>query len=291
MKMPINQVICGDALEVLKGFPCESVDCVVTSPPYGTLKSGTFIHNRNLENYDFDEQLPLLLEIIQELHRVLKCGRKFCLNVGDIPFKSVFGMKWVGIPYRIVPQVESLGFDLNETIIWKKIKPRRLRFCGTAPRPPSPVLSNNFEHIFVFRKHGKPDYSYVTRKIKKQSEFRMNTEYIPWRLCVWTFKGHSKKREHQSSFNQELPWRLLKFYSFVDDVILDPFVGSGTTCVAAEKLGRKWIGIDINPEYVEMAKKRLMRECSQKLATFGVDSEAVYKGVGNAFPNSVRLRG
>ena len=187
-----------------------------------------------------------------ELGRIIKSGRHVCWNVQPfLPSKlkkeryhQPLSADTIRIAYRH-------QFMLEHTIIWNKINAVCQRMFGSYPYPPTIIYTPNTEDIHIFRKIGKADLSSKTdeSKITKQ-------EWKEWTLTIWDMPiGYNT--EHTATFPKELPTRLIKLHSFVGDIVFDPFTGSGTTGVACVKTGRKFTGIEIDPEYVEIAKKRI----------------------------------
>ena len=224
-ELPINQIICGDCLEIMPTFPKNCIDLVVTSPPYFNIQKkyqrGTGYHYSK----DFGEPLYIMEDASQELLRILKDDGSFCLNLG-----FSYGETGVLRPFYIVKRLIRQGWICIDVIIWHK----------NNPVPLQGRLTNAFEYIFVFSK--SPVWSF-----KKQINYEHN---------VWTFPVEARIGT-VASFPEELPKKCIEFMSRENDIVLDPFVGSGTTCVVAKKLNRKYIGIDISQECCEVAKRRL----------------------------------
>jgi len=238
MSLPLNQIVCGDCLEVMKEFPDESIGCVVTDPPYNTqrklskpfrdkaktrLSEGEwFIYN------DMSERVYLikLKVIIKELYRILKPSAHLYIFTDWKTLRNLMDI------------LEFSHFCLNDLLVWNK---------------------KHFGIGFYYR----PQVEFILFTSKGRAK-KMTKHNIPNIFSVARLSNSHILTEKPVSIINEL---ILNSTS-KGDLVLDPFVGSGTTCVASQKLGRKWIGIDINPEYVEMAKKRLRRECSQKLTKF-----------------------
>ena len=257
MSLPLNQVLCGDCIEVMKTFPDETIDLVLTSPPYFNEKSYS-----SFETYEaYKDYLRERFYIVAKL---LKNGCRLCVNVGDIHSKMGYHIPLQADIHFILNKILSIKFDT--TIIWNKaLKTAGMTNWGSWRLPSNPCVRTFHEYVLVYRKKGKRLIPSET--IKKESLIPRNL-FFRLTESVWTLPAVTMNKEHPAPFPTELVGNCVRLWSFVDDVVLDPFVGSGTTCVVAQKLGRRWIGIDINPEYVEMAKKRLRRECSQKLSKF-----------------------
>lgn len=254
--METNRLYCGDAAEILRGFPSESIDLVVTSPPYDNLRK---YNNKGQWNHD------KFIEIAKELTRTLKQGGVIVWNVND---KVENGSK-TGTSFRQALYFMDLGLNLNDTMIWKKTNP--------CPQVRQPRYNQVFEYMFIFSK-GKPktfnpimvpckcagqNYDSTCRNIggengRTEKHFSINKEKVADN--VWEFAVAQNKTEHPAVFPIELPLRHIRTWSNENDIVLDPFVGSGTTAIAAKQNNRKYIGIDNNEEYINLAKKRLENE-------------------------------
>ena len=150
----------------------------------------------------------------------------------------------------------KIGFLMRGEIIWNKASSASPSTAwGTWLSASNPVLRDIHEYILIF---SKDTFSRIRRS--KEATIKKE-EFLEWTKSVWTFPAVSANQiGHPAPFPEELPHRLIELYTFKDDVVLDPFVGSGTTCVVANFLGRKWIGFDINPEYIAMSEKRVKKE-------------------------------
>lgn len=250
----MNEIICGDSLNVLVGFPAESVDLVVTSPPYDNL--------RDYEGFSFDFE-----GIAKELVRVLKPGGVIVWVVGDQTIKGSES----GTSFRQALYFKEIGLNLHDTMIYKKRSGRPL----THNR-----YEQEFEYMFVLSK-GKPntvnhlkqkcvkDSGYDTFVARGKEKGNRETRKIlrqEYRIKgnVWEYNtgmnSSSKEKiafEHPAIFPLELASDHILSWSNAGDVVLDPFNGSGTTTKAAHLLERQFIGIDISEKYCEIARKRL----------------------------------
>jgi len=238
--------------------PDESVHLVVTSPPYWQLKDygdprqigfddtyETYINNLNL--------------VWSECHRVLAKGCRLCVNIGDQFARSVYYGRYKVIPIRteIIKFCETVGFDYMGAVIWQKVTTCNTTggatIMGSFPYPRNGILKLDYEFILVFKKYGTAPA--VSKEIKEQS--RLTTE--EWNTFFaghWTIPGE-KQDDHLAMFPQEIPRRLIRMFSFVGDTVLDPFLGSGTTCLAARNLGRNSVGYEINPEFIGTIRAKL----------------------------------
>lgn len=251
-------ILQGDVLEQIEKIDDESINLCITSPPYADIKDYQ-IKNQIGYNQSLDEYFQNLNQVWKECFRVLKPGSRLCINIGD---KYVQTTK--DKPYHIIPLHSILINEINQnlkdfiylgSIIWQKISNTNSSgggaFMGSYPYPRNGIITYNFEYIAIFKKLGKSEIP----KDKLKSKISID-EWKNYFSGIWNFSGE-KQINHIAMFPEELPKRLIKMFSFVGDTIFDPFIGSGTTAVVAEKLGRKWIGIEINPNYVKIAIKQI----------------------------------
>ena len=246
--IPVNSIICGDCLEVMKDWPDNCVDLVVTSPPYYNLKAYSSWNS-------YKDYLEFINYRAKELFRILKVGRHLFWNIQHgIPTK-IEGSAFRNT-YPLTANTEiifmDVGFCFEGLIIWDKgIGGATQKMFGSYPYPPTIIPSFRTEDILLFRKNGKPDLSRKSEvdKISKQ-------EWVTIATNLWRFST-DRSPYHPALFPIQLPLNCLKCWSFTNDIILDPFNGFGTTCLAAKVLGRRYIGIDISEKYCEIARQRL----------------------------------
>jgi len=263
----VNVIIEGRAEEVIPTFPENSVDLIVTSPPYygakmwrslwvnmGFRKSKSDIESEA----EFEKVSNWLSDIWGKCFRILKPAGHLVINTTDVPSGST-GLRWNS--GRAIIDCEKIGFFWREYIIWDKVGKVHLSPGGSAPRPCGILICYNTEYLLVFQKPGQRDYSDLPKEIIEKSK-------LTYKECRWMDTNiwrilparGQKRTSHIAPFPEDIPYRLIKLYSYIDDIVLDPFVGSGTTCVVAKELKRKYIGIDNNKEYVKMARDRLKQE-------------------------------
>jgi len=248
------KLIIGNSREMVE-LADESVDMVVTSPPYISAIDYNRANPENIGNFTGLPYYDMMYDVYSELFRVLKPGRKFCLNVQDIPStEETTGLDLVA--FRSALLCQKVGWELIADIIWDKGRNRAGGTpLGTIPFPASPVILGNYEHIFVFRKPGKPDYSHITPEQREPS--KLTTPEIAESIySVWSIKPELDRR-HPAPYPQELPRRLVKFYSFVGETVLEPFTGSGTTLKVCKELRRNCIGYELEEKYVELIKEKV----------------------------------
>ncbi len=242
----------------------ESIHLVVTSPPYFNAKmySKEPIEGDLGDIHDIEEWFEKISEVWKESYRVLQPGRKAFINIMNLPIRLENGsFKTLNLVGRTIDICEKIGFIFKRDIIWHKTNSVRAHF-GTYPYPGGILINNAHEFILEFEKperKGFNKYSHLTEEQKEQSKLDKEFWISIKKSDVWVMKpeGSGDRRSHVAPFPYELPYRLIKAFSFVGETILDPFVGSGTTLLAASDLKRNGIGYEINPEIAYEAIKRL----------------------------------
>ena len=228
--------------------PEESVHLVVTSPPYWQLKD--YGNGRQIGFDDsYETYINNLSLVWSECHRVLAQGCRLCVNIGDQFARSVYYGRYKVIPIRteIIKFCETIGFDYMGAVIWQKVTTCNTTggatIMGSFPYPRNGILKLDYEFILIFKKYGTGPA--VSREIKEQS--RLTTEeWNQYFAGHWNIPGE-RQDKHLAMFPEEIPRRLIRMFTFVGDTVLDPFLGSGTTCLAARNLQRNSIGYEINP--------------------------------------------
>jgi DNA modification methylase len=258
--MRYHKVIIGDARK-MQQVQDESVHLVITSPPYWQLKDygprEQIGYNDSYEDYVNNLNL-----VWNECYRVLHKGCRLCIDIGDQFARSVYYGRYKVIPIRteIIKFCEAVGFDYMGAIIWQKVTTCNTTggatVMGSFPYPRNGIIKLDYEFILLFKKLGKPPR--VSKEIKEKSKLSQK-EWNEYFYGHWNFSG-AKQHKHLAPFPEELPSRLIRMFSFVGDTILDPFLGSGTTSLAALKLSRNSIGYEINQEYLSTIKKRLTEQ-------------------------------
>lgn len=247
--MTNHVLINGDSRQMNK-IQDKSVHLVITSPPYWQLKDyGTTEQigfNDSYENY-----INNLNHVWKECHRVLHDGCRLCINIGDQFARSVYYGRYKVIPIRteIIKFCETIGFDYMGAIIWQKQTTMNTTgggaVMGSFPYPRNGILKIDYEFILVFKKQGTaPKPSSQQKQMSELSKDEWNTYFS----SHWTFGG-ARQDGHIAVFPEELPKRLIKMFSFVGETVLDPFMGSGTTALAAKNTDRNSVGYEINPEF------------------------------------------
>lgn len=252
-----HKIIIGDS-RWMKEVPDESVHLVITSPPYWQLKD--YGNGKQIGfNDTYEDYINNLNLVWNECHRVLYPGCRLCINIGDQFARSVYYGRYKVIPIRteIIKFCESAGFDYMGAIIWQKVTTCHTTggatVMGSFPYPRNGILKLDYEFILIFKKYGTPPK--VSKEIKEQSRLSQE-EWNQYFAGHWNFPGE-KQDKHLAMFPEELPRRLIKMFSFVGDTVLDPFLGSGTTCLAAKNLSRNSIGYEINEDFLPVIKEKL----------------------------------
>lgn len=253
----LHKIIIGDS-RYMKEVSDESVHLVITSPPYWQLKD--YGNVNQIGFYDnYEEYINNLNLVWNECHRILHKGCRLCINIGDQFARSVYYGRYKVIPIRteIIKFCETVGFDYMGAIIWQKVTTCHTTggatVMGSFPYPRNGILKLDYEFILIFKKYGKSPR--VNSDIKEQSKLTKD-EWNQYFTGHWNFHGE-KQDKHLAMFPKELPRRLIKMFSFVGDNILDPFLGSGTTSLAARNLKRNSIGYEINDDFLPIIKEKL----------------------------------
>jgi len=252
-----HKIINGDSRQMPE-LEDKSVDLVITSPPYWQLKDyGT--ENQIGYNDSYEEYINNLNLVWKESYRVLNNGCRLCVNIGDQFARAVYYGRYKVIPIRteIIKFCEAIGFDYMGAIIWQKKTTSNTTggasLMGSYPTPRNGILSIDYEFILLFKKLGPPIKP--TKELKERSKMTKE-EWKEYFAGHWNFGG-TKQDGHIAMFPEELPKRLIKMFSFVGDVVLDPFLGSGTTSLAARNLNRNSVGYEINLDFIQYIKRKL----------------------------------
>lgn len=241
-----------------------SIHLMVTSPPYFDAKmySKEPIENDLGNIHDFDEWFEKISKVWKEVYRVLQPGRKAFINIMNLPIRTESGsFRTLNLVGRTIDVCEKIGFIFKRDIVWEKTNAVRAHF-GTYPYPGGILINNMHEFILEFEKPAKKGfrkYSHLTKEQKEQSKLDKEFWLSIKKSDIWKMKpqGSGDRRSHVAPFPYELPYRLIKAFSYVGETVLDPFVGSGTTLLAATDLKRNGIGYEINTEIALDAMKSL----------------------------------
>ncbi len=236
----LNRLFCKSS-ENMHELPDNSIHLMITSPPYNVSKEYD-------EDLNLPEYLGLLNRVWAETYRVLVPGGRACVNIANLGRKP-----YIPLHRYIIEGMGNIGFLMRGEIIWDKASSTSPSTAwGSWLSAANPVLRDTHEYILVFSKET------FSRKKKGKESTISKQDFLEWTKSVWTFPAVSaKKIGHPAPFPEELPHRLIQLYTFKDDVVLDPFVGSGSTCLASIKDNRYYLGYDVNKEYVDLALKRI----------------------------------
>lgn len=267
-----DQIICGDSRKVMKAMPAECVHLAITSPPYNV----GLEYDGHDDSKSYDEYLAWLLPIWKELYRVLATGGRFALNIAPTSIKD-----FRPIHYDMAAQLRGLGMIMRTEILWYKQTMRRRTAWGSFKRPSNPHIIPSWEYVLVFSKG-----SWVLEGDKAKADITSD-EFIRFSDGFWNVRPETmgrqpflkslyaprrggrdrkavkerqvaeKKEGHPAPFPEELIYRLIKFYSYRGNVVLDPFGGTGTVAAVAAKTGRHFVHIDLSAKYCRVTRDRL----------------------------------
>ena len=274
--MKTNYTLVGDVLDKLKDLPEESIQCCVTSPPYWGLRNYQEEKQLGLEETP-EEFVENMVKVFREVKRVLKKDGTVWLNIGD----TYYNKSLAGIPFRVAFALQQDGWYLRQDIIWHKPNPM--------PESVKDRCTKSHEYIFLLTK--SPKYYYdidaIREPLAESSIGRLEQDIDNQvgttranggaktngnlkavgdvdlgrnKRSVWTITTKPYSEAHFAVFPPELPTLCIKAGSKEGDIVLDPFMGSGTTAWVAQRLSRKWIGVELNPEYVKIIEKRVAQQ-------------------------------
>ena len=255
--MTNHKIYFGDS-RALNKIEDKSVQLIITSPPYWQLKDyGS--NNQIGFNNSYEEYINNLNLVWMECERILSEGCRLCINIGDQFARSVYYGRYKVVPIRteIIRFCETLKMDYMGAIIWQKATTMNTSgggaIMGSFPYPRNGILKIDYEFILIFKKLGNPPKPTLEQK---ENSIMTKEEWNQYFSSHWNFSG-VKQSEHIAMFPEELPKRLIKMFSFFGETIFDPFLGSGTTTLAAKNLGRNSIGYEINKEFESIIKEKL----------------------------------
>ena len=247
--MTEHKIIFGDSRSLNK-IKDKSVQLIVTSPPYWQIKD--YGSDNQIGFHDsYEGYISNLNQVWQECNRVLSDGCRLCINIGDqFARASQYGRyKVIPIHSEIINFCEKIDFDYMGAIIWQKITNSNPSgggaIMGSYPCPRNGIVKMDYEYILLFKKPGNAPKP--TPEQKEASKLSIDE----WKQCFsshWNITG-TRQVEHIAMFPEEIPKWLIKMFSFVGETVFDPFLGSGTTCLAAKNLGRNSIGYEINKDF------------------------------------------
>jgi DNA modification methylase len=237
----LDQIFCKTS-EKMEELPDNSVHLMVTSPPYNVGKEYD-------ENLTLNEYREFLKRVWSEVKRVLVPGGRACINIANLGRKP-----YIPLHAFLIEDMLDLGFLMRGEIIWNKASSGSPSTAwGTWLSAKNPILRDIHEYILVFSKR-----SFARDRIENKKSTISKEEFLEFTKSVWTFSAEpATKVGHPAPFPVELPYRLIQLYTFEEEVILDPFMGSGQTAIAAIKTHRHYIGYETNQEYIELAQRRI----------------------------------
>lgn len=269
----MHKLIQGDSrnLSLIKD---RSVHLIITSPPYWQLKD--YGNDGQIGFHDsYECYINNLNAVWAECYRVLHDGCRLCINIGDQFARSVYYGRYKVIPIRteIIRFCETLGMDYMGAVIWQKQTTMNTTgggaVMGSFPYPRNGILKIDYEFILIFKKQGKAPVPTVEQK--NLSEMTKE-EWNAYFASHWNFGG-AKQDGHIAVFPEELPRRLIKMFSFAGETIFDPFMGSGTTALAARNLQRNSIGYEINPDFKLYYEQKVVSSLSFNGASYSFECD------------------
>ncbi|MDR2105432.1 MAG: site-specific DNA-methyltransferase [Deferribacteraceae bacterium] len=241
----LNTIIHNSCVKMAE-LPDNCVHLMITSPPYNVSKEYD-------EDLSLKEYLDLLHDAFSETHRVLVNGARACINVANLGRRP-----YIPLSDYISKMMIGIGFNMRGEIIWNKAASASPSTAwGSWRSAANPILRDVHEYILIFSKG-----SYKRERTREEKAVKKDTitkeQFIEWTKSIWTMNAESARRVgHPAPFPEELPYRLIQLYSFAGDIVLDPFMGSGTTALSAIKSQRNYVGYDVNRDYIALANERI----------------------------------
>ena len=237
----LDQIFCTSA-EQMTAIPDQSIHLMVTSPPYNVGKSYD-------EDLSLGEYLGFLKKVWKEVFRVLVPGGRACINIANLGRKP-----YIPLHALIIEDMLELGFLMRGEIIWDKAASASASTAwGSWCSASNPSLRDVHEYILIFSK-----YTFQRKNIFKRENTITKEDFLTWTKSIWVFPAVSARQiGHPAPYPIDLPYRLIQLYTYKDEIVLDPFMGSGQTALAALKSSRQYVGYEVNAEYVQMALRRI----------------------------------
>jgi len=226
----------------MTAIPDQSIHLMVTSPPYNVGKSYD-------EDLSLGEYLGFLKKVWKEVFRVLVPGGRACINIANLGRKP-----YIPLHALIIEDMLELGFLMRGEIIWDKAASASASTAwGSWCSASNPSLRDVHEYILIFSK-----YTFQRKNIFKRENTITKEDFLTWTKSIWAFPAVSARQiGHPAPYPIDLPYRLIQLYTYKDEIVLDPFMGSGQTALAALKSSRQYVGYEVNAEYVQMALRRI----------------------------------
>jgi DNA modification methylase len=242
----INEIFCGDRIEIMNKLPEKSVHFIITSPPYNV---GIDYDNHN-DNMHYDVYLQFLEDTWRTCHRILINGGRIAINIPSVTADGAYQPLFSDV----IQQMKKIGYIMRGDILWYKQSISKRTAWGSWKNPSNPYVVQPYEFILLFSKgtkklDGDKDMIDITKE-----------EFIEYSNSFWQIKPQTQPKGHPVPFPEELVYRLIKFYTYKGNVIMDPFGGSGTVAVVALKTNRKFIYIDKSQEYCKLAENFILPE-------------------------------
>jgi site-specific DNA-methyltransferase (adenine-specific) len=261
-ELEVDQIITGDCIEVMKRIPPESVHFAITSPPYNV----GINYNAYYDKLEYEVYRNWLKDVWKELKRILVSGGRFALNVAPTSIKN-----FRPIHYDLAKDLIDLGFIMRTEILWYKQTIYRRTAWGSWKNPANPHIMPSWEYVLVFSKdrwglEGNSEDADITSE-----------EFIEFSDGFWFIQPETQRNGHPAPFPEELVYRLIKFYSYKGNVVLDMFGGTGTVAYVAAKTRRHFIHIDMSEEYNEVARNRIEKAYEEKSQLILFDKEKITK--------------
>ena len=286
----LNKITTGDCREVMKEMPANSIDLMVTSPPYGV----GIAYDSFDDDINFDDYKEFSKEWLTEAFRVLKPDGRLALNIPyEINRQEKGGRIFmVGELWNILA---SIGYKFYGVVDLEESSPHRSKTTawGSWMSPSSPYIYNPKECVLLCYKQlskkqtkGTPQWKSWVEQVedknnpelfvnKKMYEKSDKDDFISLVYGQWNYFADTRQQT-KATFSMDIPVRAMKILSYKEDIVMDPFMGSGTSAVAAEFVGRNWVGVELSENYTEVANKRLL-EYRAKLLQMKLELEEVSK--------------
>jgi len=252
-------VIYYKSSENMQEISDNSVQLIVTSPPYGNIKDYGIVDQIGYSD-SFEEYFTRLEKVWSECYRILEPQCRMVINIGDQYLRTSEHGRYriISIASKIIETCKKIGFDFLGDIIWQKVSTTNTTggcsLMGSIYYPRNGLLTYDYEHILIFKKF-KGKSKKVDKERKELSKISLS-EWKKWYVGHWKFPGIIQK-EHIAMYPEELPYRIIRMFSFVGDFILDPFTGSGTTLKVAKSLFRKGLGYEINEKFKDIIENKI----------------------------------
>ncbi|MCL2038824.1 MAG: site-specific DNA-methyltransferase [Bacteroidetes bacterium] len=242
----INKVFCGDRIEVINKLPEESVHLIITSPPYNV---GIAYDNHN-DTMPYNEYLEFLNETWEACYKILVNGGRIAINIPSVTADGCYQPLFSDV----IQQMKKIGYIMRGDILWYKQSISKRTAWGSWKSPSNPYVVQPYEFVLTFSKG--------TKKLEGDKEMIDITkeEFIEYSNSFWSIKPQTQPKGHPVPFPEELVYRLIKFYTYKNNIVLDPFGGSGTVAVVAQKTGRNFIYIDKSLEYCKLAEQFILEQ-------------------------------